>query len=227
MHLPAPGDIHDRYLALDSLARDRFQGSLAGKFLLCSPFDSAGIAVVLAAGLAGAASLCLAGDPEQLREALRHGLCDFVVADLGEALRILKNELRRRRAVSVGIASAPEDCLAELLDRGVQPDLISLESTRPSAVFLERGSIAVPAPAPDPAASLIEWSAPSDSARTLAALAQIASDALDETRSDTPARRHWLAAAPRHLGRAFRSHPCVRMTPAEAARFDTLRTPSL
>jgi hypothetical protein len=219
MQLPALGQIHDQYLSLQRLARDRFADSLAGALLLRAPLDTNGIAVVLAAGLAGAASLCLHSDPDQLREALRHGLCDFVVADLSESLRILKNELRRRRAVSVAVTANPDSCLSEMIDRGLQPDLLSLASAPQAVTFLDRGAILLSTHDPDPSTSLLVWSIASDPPRALPRLAQIASESLDESRPGTPARRRWLTAAPRHLGRAFSGRQCLRMTPAEAARF--------
>lgn len=220
MQLPALGRIHDRYLALAHLASERRSPSLAGSLLLRSSADAEGLAILLAAGLAGAASLCLDPDPERLRESLRRGLCDFVVADLSEALRILKNEIRRRRAVSVAVTAPPELCLGQMLERGVQPDLFSIEASPHAVDFLRRGALPLPAPAPDADTSILCWTSASDPARTLPRLAQLASESLDDTRSGTAARRHWLASAPRYLGRAFRGCQCLRMTPAEAARFE-------
>lgn len=219
MQLPGLGLIHDHYLALDGTAHASFGASLGGRLLLRAPLDADGLAIAVAAGVAGAACLCLDGNPDRLRDALRHGLCDFVVADLSEALRILKNELRRRRAVSVSVTAAPEDCLEEMLERGVQPDLLSLALAGLAASFAERGAVTIPALSPAADTSLLSWSAVSAGALAAAALA--ASESLQEARPDTRARRHWLSASPRHLGRAFRGRQCLRMTDAEVARFET------
>jgi hypothetical protein len=219
MHLPDLGEIHDQYLALALLARE--SGGLGGKLLLRVGFDADGISVLIAAGLAGAAALCIDPEPELLREGLRRGLCDFLVADLSEALRILKNEIRQRRAVLVCVAADPEVLLKEMAERGVQPDLLSEESSTPSAtsIFRERGAIPVPAREDDPTAERIEWSAASDPARAMPRLARIAAAALDELRPDTPPRRRWLAESPRWLGRSWAGRQCLRMTQSEAEGF--------
>lgn len=220
MHLPELGEIHDQYLALARLAHER--GGLGGKLLLRVGFDVDGISVLIAAGLAGAAALCVDPDPELLREGLRHGLCDFLVADLSEALRILKNEIRRQRAVLVCIPSDPAALLAEMVERGVQPDLLSMgteENLAPAGVLSQRGALLAPAPEGPPATDRILWSVESEAARIVPQLAQMASSALDEQREDTPARRHWLADAPRWLGRSWGGRQCLRMTPVEADAF--------
>jgi Urocanase Rossmann-like domain len=228
LRLPALGDIHDRYLALARLGRESAapagNGGFGGKLLLLVGFDADGIAVLIAAGLAGAAALCVDPDPELLREGLRRALCHFLVADLGEALRILKNEIRRQRAVSVCVAADPGLLLAEMAERGVQPDLLSIPSSGslPTAVFRERGAISLPEVQADPGTERVEWSIETDAARILPRLAHLAAAALDEQREDTPARRHWLANAPRWLGRSWAGQQCVRMTPAEAQAFTQL-----
>lgn len=220
MLLPDPGDIHDQYLALASLGRGGERDALAGRLLLRAEFSPAGIAVVLASSIAGAAALCIDADAELLRNGLRHGLCDFVVGQLDEALRILKNEIRRGRAVSVCLTAEPAACVGEMADRGIQPDLLSLDlSSAASQSFLARGAAAVPTAHPAPETQLLFWSAASEPARALPELARIASECLDEGLPDTPARRHWLFAAPRRLGRSLAGQPCLRMTADEATAF--------
>ena len=73
-------------------------------FCCSSGWNADGIAAVIAASVAGAASLCVDADADGLRQGLRSGFIDFVVGNLDEALRILKNELRRGLPVSVGLA---------------------------------------------------------------------------------------------------------------------------
>lgn len=223
MLLPALATIHDTFLTLSQLADDQFAGSCAGKLLLRSRFDAEGIAAIIAASVAGAATLCIDGDGDALRAGLRAGLCDFVVAHLDEALRILKNEIRRGLAVSVGLTADPRAALAEMIDRGVQPDLLSLSALdEPSGfVFRERGAALLQRSSPPPAdTSVLSWSVDADAPRNLPRLAQIAADLLDPARPDTPARRRWLQVSPRYLGRAFGSHQCLRMTVAESAAFE-------
>lgn len=220
MRLPELAAVHDRSLALCLVADRAFAGSLAGKLLLRTAFDPDGIADLIASSVAGAASLCIDPQPELLREGLRAGFCDFVVGHLDEALRILKNELRKGRAVSVGLSADPETCLAEIVERGLQPDLLSTgrPAPAPSHVLLDRGAFDLASlPAPDLQTSIVEWTLAADAALSAPAVARLAADSLDSTRPDTPARRRWLERSPAYLGRAFGPRQCLRMTVEETA----------
>lgn len=220
MELPALPILYARYETLSGIAREPFSGSLAGKLLLRAGLERGGIASLVAASVAGACSLCVDADAASLRAALRAGLCDFVVGPLDEALRILKNELRRGEAVSVGLTAEPERALGEMIDRGLQPDLISIEPGDPAGVFLERGALALPeSDRPSPGTALLAWTLATEAARSIPQVARLAAQALEPSRPDTPARQRWLHSAPRQLGRAFAGRLCVRMTPCEAAAF--------
>ena len=216
--LPDLPRVHNRYLSLSRLAHRHFADSLGGKLLLRSAFDPDGIATLVAASIAGAASLCVEADADRLRNGLRSGLCDFVVGHLDEALRILKNELRRSLPVSVGLTTEAEPTIAAMIERGLQPDLISGLTEDQVRTFLERGSISLPdGYEPDPQTSLIEWTVAADPARSMPHIARIVSGSLDSERADTPARKRWLDRSPRYLGRAFGHRQCLRMTIGECA----------
>jgi Urocanase Rossmann-like domain len=222
MPLPDISLIHDRYLALSRVAREPVAETLAGRLLLRFGFDAEGVAVAIAASVAGAATLCVDADAEALRQGLRAGLCDFVVANLDEALRILKNEIRRGRPVAVCLSADPVVCAEAMAERGVQPDLLSLDgaATLGAQRMLERGAVRLADDVEaDPGTSLLRWSVATDAARTMPRIAALAADSLDSADARTGARRRWLEAAPRFLGRAFGGGQCVRMTPGEAKAF--------
>jgi hypothetical protein len=220
MSIPELSTIHEQYLGLCRVARERFAGALGGKLLLRAGFDAEGAAVGVAASVAGAASLCVDGDAEALRGGLRAGLCDFVVSTLDEALRILKNEVRRGLPVCVGLTAEPAECLAAMVERGVQPDLLSVdEGSEASRVFVSRGAIQLARPEDDAGTSLLCWSVAADGARTMPRVARMAAEALDDGRADTAARRRWLELAPRYLGRSFAGRQCLRFTAIESAKF--------
>ena len=62
--LPELARVHDRYLSIAGLAREYFQDTLSGKLLLCAGWSTDGVATVVAASIAGAASLCVDADAE-------------------------------------------------------------------------------------------------------------------------------------------------------------------
>jgi Urocanase Rossmann-like domain len=103
------------------------QDGLGGKLLFAGEPDADGRRLLRAANIAGAASLAASADAPALRHAMREGALDFVVTDLDEALRILKNEIRKKRPVAVGVSLAPAVIAREMVERGVQPDLLAAQ----------------------------------------------------------------------------------------------------
>ena len=55
---------------------------------------------------------------------MRNGAIDFLVTSLDEALRILKNEIRKRQPIAVGVSVPVREIVKQMLDRGVLPDLL-------------------------------------------------------------------------------------------------------
>ena len=79
----------------------------------------------LAATMTGACYLGIEVDPERIKKRLRTGYCDFMVNSLDEALRILKNAVRKKENISVGLVGNCGDIIPELAERGVVPDILT------------------------------------------------------------------------------------------------------
>jgi len=122
------------YAAFDAAARAHFQGSLAGKLAACAGMDARGGALALGATLHGAAFLGIDADTERIKRRVKAGYCDVMVNDLDEALRILKNAVRKREAASVGLAANGAVAFAELARRGVVPDLLAGRTVHTEAI---------------------------------------------------------------------------------------------
>jgi len=217
--LPSIAEVHERYLALDALARQHFSGQLGGKLLFRPVLDAQGIASLIASNVAGAASLAIDSDPELVKQILRAGLCDFVVNDLDEALRILKNEIRKQQPVSVCLISDISATVAEMSGRGVQPDIVDTLNIEFSHTFLQQGA-QVLRPLLQPRLSrYVCWKALAEPAKWLPLVDRLAAESLQAAHPETKARLRWLEAAPRYTGRALRSQHCVAMDLAEVTRF--------
>jgi urocanate hydratase len=100
-------------------------GDLAGKLIVSGGMGGMGGAQPLAATMAGACFLGVEVDPERIKRRLKSGYCDFMVNSLDEALRILKNALRKKENVSVGLVGNCADVIPELAERGVVPDILT------------------------------------------------------------------------------------------------------
>ncbi len=100
-------------------------GDLSGKLIVSGGMGGMGGAQPLAATMTGAAFLGIEVDPERIKKRLKSGYCDFMVNSLDEALRILKNALRKKENISVGLVGNCADVIPELAERGVVPDILT------------------------------------------------------------------------------------------------------
>ena len=197
--------VYGRFAALTDVSAD-----LGGWLLLYARLDGDGVAVAMASNVAGAASLGIEPDAERAKAALRAGVCDFVVNDLGEALRILKNEIRQRRAVSVVLTDGVDSAVAEIVARGVQPEVLAfaepvLEARGARVLALEGGGDRIP----------VVWSVDREPMRWLPVLDGLAVGVLEKK----DARVRWVEASPRYLGRMFAGQRFLRMSEGESNTF--------
>jgi Urocanase Rossmann-like domain len=159
--------------------------NLGGKLLYAGELSAESRALVVAGNVAGAATLTATGEPQTQKQAIRDGVVDFLVTSLDEALRILKNEIRKRERVAVCVSVTPALVEREMQERGVQLDLLW------SMVQGDAGSEA------QSAATLL-WSVETAPARWLPKLDALALLCLDPAQL---VERRWARNAPRHLGR--------------------------
>jgi urocanate hydratase len=89
----------------------------------------------LAATLNGAAFLGIDVDPERIKRRVKTGYCDVMVNSLDEALRILKNAVRKREATSVGLVGNCAEIIPEMAKRGVVPDLLTDQTSAHDPMF--------------------------------------------------------------------------------------------
>ncbi len=106
-------------------AQKHFGSDLAGKLVVTGGMGRLGGVQPLAATLNGAAFLGIEVDAERIKRRLRTGYCDICVNSLDEAIRILKNAVRQKQAVSVGLVGNCAEVIPELARRGVVPDLLT------------------------------------------------------------------------------------------------------
>jgi urocanate hydratase len=93
-----------------------------GTLILSSGEGAASSGIAAAVTIAGGTTLVLDGDATAVKAAMRRGELDFVVNTLDEALRTLKNQIRQRRPLSVGLIANISSTLQEMAERGVLPD---------------------------------------------------------------------------------------------------------
>jgi urocanate hydratase len=125
IYIGSQGIVQGTYQTFAALAEKHFGGTLEGKLVVSGGMGGMGGAQPLAATMAGAAFLGIDVDAERIKKRLKTGYCDFMVNSLDEALRILKNAVRKKEAVSVGLVGNCADVIPELVERGVVPDVLT------------------------------------------------------------------------------------------------------
>jgi hypothetical protein len=169
------------------------QPTLGGKLLYAGELDVEGRALMVAGNIAGAASLCASADPGAQKQAVRDGVADFLVTSLDEALRILKNEIRKGETVAVCVGADPSAMEQAMRERGVAPDLLRAATASAGVAGSGRLIEADSVEGPD----WLMWRVESAAPRWLPKINAIALDCLD---ASALAARRWLQRGPRYLG---------------------------
>ena len=188
------------FSGVSALEGENGEPSLGGLLFYAGLLDDEGRALVVAANIAGATTMVATADATAQRRATRDGVIDFLVTSLDEALRILKNEIRKRETVAVCVTAAPERIEHEMLERGVLPDLLRLGVTSEADSQYSGGG------------SIVTWSVADSPALWLPKLDALALDCL----ASNPVARRWLRLAPRYLGRMAQNMRLLRCDEATA-----------
>jgi hypothetical protein len=191
---------------------------LGGQLLYAGDLNAEGSALVVAANIAGAASLASSADASASKQAVRDGVVDFLVTSLDEALRILKNQVRKCETVAVCVAASPQVVEQQMLERGVLPDLLPpCDASSPQyAEFVAQGSQHIDPSKSEKHQAVLRWSVAAAPARWLPKLDAIALECLSP--GDWTARR-WLQFSPRYLGRMAQGVRVMNCEPSAAKEF--------
>jgi urocanate hydratase len=125
IYIGTQGILQGTYETFAAAGQKHFGGDLSGKLVVSGGIGGMGGAQPLAATMNGAAFLGIDVDPERIKRRVKTGYCDVMVNSLDEALRILKNAVRKREATSVGLVGNCADLIPELAKRGIVPDILT------------------------------------------------------------------------------------------------------
>lgn len=211
---------HVFFLALANQAeRYQFQQagaepSLGGKLLYAGEINSDSQALVVAGNVAGCATLAATADSSIQKQVIRDGAVDFLVTSLDEALRILKNEIRKRNAVAVCVAARREVIEREMRERGVQPDIVlaGAAGEQGRATDFGAGSVAVQTTEPEPGLVLVNWEVSEAPVRWMPKLDAIVLDCLP---ADSWEHR-WVRLSPRYCGKTAMAQRTLYCAPQVA-----------
>jgi urocanate hydratase len=222
-----------RAFTLLHLLRADTQGDWRGSLIVNLGLSEEGTAFALASHIAGAVCLTIEENSKLAHAALRTGACDFVVNTLDEALRAMKNEIRKHQPLSVGLQANLAESLQEILARGVAPQLIAgVSAGSPHTLLLRtlqsHGATLLHFAGPPPVPGAIgatsflssllsgrQWTAHDFSFPNLAAVKSFDAAAATILSPDDSLRRTWLTTAPRLFSRERPPHRVLWLTRSE------------
>lgn len=125
IYIGSQGIVQGTYETFVAMAKKHFDGEAKGRWVLTGGLGGMGGAQPLAATMAGYSMIAVEVDETRIDFRLRTGYIDQKTTSLDEALSIIEQAKKEGRAVSVGLLGNAADVYAELVERGVTPDVVT------------------------------------------------------------------------------------------------------
>lgn len=125
IYIGSQGIVQGTYETFVEMGRQHFAGDLAGKWILTAGLGGMGGAQPLAATMAGASMLAIECQSDRIDKRLQTGYLDARAETLDEALKMIRQSVNDRNALSVGLIGNAAEILPELLARGIMPDALT------------------------------------------------------------------------------------------------------
>ena len=125
IYIGTQGIVQGTYETFVEAGRQHYDGNLKGKWILTGGLGGMGGAQPLAAVMAGACCLAVECNPESIDFRLRTRYVDEKAETLDEALAMIDQWTAAGGAKSVGLLGNAADIFAELVERGVRPDMVT------------------------------------------------------------------------------------------------------
>ena len=134
-YIGSQGVIQGTYEIFMRIAENRFDGDLAGRFILTAGLGGMGGAQPLAGRMAGAAILCVDIDPERAEKRKDIGYLEHVAPDLDTALAMIAEAVKEKRATSIGLVGNAAALYPEIARRGIVPDIVTDQTSAHDLVY--------------------------------------------------------------------------------------------
>ncbi|MBY5922791.1 urocanate hydratase [Ferrimonas balearica] len=125
IYIGSQGIVQGTYETFVAVAKQHFDGVAKGRWILTGGLGGMGGAQPLAATMAGFACLAVECDETRIDFRLRTGYVDKKALSLDEALTIINEATAKGEAISVGLLGNAADVFAELVERGITPDVVT------------------------------------------------------------------------------------------------------
>ncbi len=125
IYIGTQGILQGTYQTFLAIAEQRFGGTLKGTLTLTAGLGGMGGAQPLAITMNEGVALCVDVDPSHIARRLENRYLDEQADDLDDAINRVLAAKRERRSLSVGVAGNAASVFPELLQRGVEVDIVT------------------------------------------------------------------------------------------------------
>ena len=125
IYIGTQGIVQGTYETFFAVANQHFNGSPAGRWILTGGLGGMGGAQPLAATMAGFSMIAVECDETRIDFRLKTRYVDKKAYSLDEALAMVEEAKQSGTAVSVGLLGNAADVFAELVARGITPDVVT------------------------------------------------------------------------------------------------------
>src|SRR5512140_3921427 len=129
IYIGAQGILQGTYETFAAAARKHFGGSLKGRLVLTAGLGGMGGAQPLAATMNDGVMLAVEVDPQRIEKRIKTGYCEVMTTNVDEALALALGSKRAGSLKSIGLVRYAAGVLAEILRRGILPDLVSFQTS--------------------------------------------------------------------------------------------------
>ena len=125
IYIGSQGIVQGTYETFVEMGRQHFAGDLRGKWILTAGLGGMGGAQPLAATMAGASLLAIECQADSINKRLETGYLDKRAKSLDDAMAIIEDSVRNKKAVSVGLLGNAAELLPEMVERRIRPDAVT------------------------------------------------------------------------------------------------------
>ena len=125
IYIGTQGIVQGTYETFMEAGRQHYGGDWSGKWILTAGLGGMGGAQPLAATMAGASCITIECQRSRIEFRLRTRYVDVMAETLDEALALLEQSFKDKKALSIGLLGNAADLLPEMIKRGVRPDLVT------------------------------------------------------------------------------------------------------
>jgi urocanate hydratase len=125
IYIGTQGILQGTYQTFAAIAEKRFGGTLTGTMTLTGGLGGMGGAQPMAITMNGGVALCVEVDPQRIRRRLDTGYLDVEADSLEHAIELATEARKAGKALSIGLAGNAADIFPELLELGLDVDIVT------------------------------------------------------------------------------------------------------